>query len=108
GPDVGIWSRPARGSGVKYSPGFVYGADARVEIFQFLGFRAYANQSRHAVDVGEGELVENTTVDQPALEVLQIGARLEPTYLLLPTLRLWAGLGVAWGRATAPEPDTHG
>jgi hypothetical protein len=59
------------------------------------------------VDVSSGELGW-PSVDQPALEVLQIGARLEPTYVLLPTLRLWAGLGVAWGRATANEPDTHG
>ncbi len=93
---------------MKYSPGFVYGAHARIEVFRFLGFRAYANQSHHSVDVPDGELVENTSVDQPALQVLQIGARVEPTVLLLPTLRLWAGLGVAWGRATAPEPSTSG
>lgn len=109
GPDVGVWSRPAEGNGVSYAPGLAYGAHARVELWRFLGFRVYANQSSHAVDVPRSALgLDDTQIEQPDLEVFQLGARAEPTYMPMPTLRLWAGLGVAWARATAPEPSSSG
>jgi hypothetical protein len=109
GPDVGFWSRPAEGEGVKYSPGLAYGAHARAELWSFLGFRVSFSQSTHAVEVPAGSLgLPGSVLDQPDLEVFQIGGRLEPTLMPLPTLRLWAGVGVAWARATAPQPSSSG
>lgn len=109
GPDVGFRMRPAKGDGVSYGPGFDYGAHVRVELLSFLGFRAYFDNSTHAVDVPRGSLgLADTQIDQPDLEVFQLGARLEPTYMPLPTLRLWAGVGLAWARATAPQPSSTG
>ena len=109
GPDVGIWSRPAKGDQVSYAPGFAYGLHARVEVFSFLGVRAYFNNSTHAVEIPRGALgLGDTQIDQPDLAVFQLGARAEPTYMPMPTLRLWAGVGVAWARATAPEPSSTG
>ena len=109
GPDVGIWSRPAKGDSVSYSPGLSWGLHARVEVFRFLGFRAYGNTTKHAVEVPRGALgLADTDVQQPDLEVFQLGARLEPTLMPLPTLRVWAGIGAGWGRATAKEPTTTG
>lgn len=109
GPDAGVWFRPAKGDGVSYAPGFAYGAHARAELFRELGFRIYVSQARHAVDVPRGELgLADTDVNQPDLEVIQFGARVEPTWMPIDTLRLWAGLGVAWASATAPEPTSSG
>ncbi len=102
GPDAGIWSRPAKGDAAKYSPAFAWGAHARIEILPVLGFSAYFNAAHHSVTVSDA------SVDQPPIEVMQIGARLEPTWPVLPTLRLWAGIGAAWGRVTAPSPTVMG
>jgi hypothetical protein len=111
GPDFGITAREAEGDGVSYSPGFTWGAHLRVELVSFLGFRAYFNNSYHAVDVPDGALAVHSLspdqVDQEALKVTVIGARLEPTWVVTPELRLWAGLGVAWGRVFAEEPSTE-
>jgi hypothetical protein len=49
----------------------------------------------------------DTKLDQEALKVTVIGARLEPTWVVTPQLRLWVGAGVAWGRVVADEPDTQ-
>jgi hypothetical protein len=111
GPDFGITARSAEGDGVSYSPGFTWGAHLRVELVSFLGFRAYFNNSYHAVDVPTGALsadppLSPDEVDQEDLKVTVIGARLEPTWVVTPELRLWAGLGVAWGRVFAEEPET--
>lgn len=105
GPDFGITVRSAEGDGVSYSPGFTWGAHLRVELVSFLGFRAYFNNSYHAVDVPAGALGPDE-VDQEDLKVTVIGARLEPTWVVTPELRLWAGVGVAWGRVFAEEPET--
>jgi hypothetical protein len=110
GPDAGIWARPAESdAGVTYSPGFAWGAHLRVELASFLGFRAYYNKSSHSVNVPYGGLgLSGTETDQPALDVMQLGARLEPTWVVVPTLRLWAGAGAGWGRASASQPQTSG
>jgi hypothetical protein len=102
GPDFGLWSRPAKNDSASYSAGFGWGAHARIEILPVLGFSAYANAAKHAVTMAD------SAIDQPAIDVLQIGARLEPTWRVIPTLRLWLGLGVAWGRAAAPAPTMDG
>ncbi|MBI3206069.1 MAG: hypothetical protein HYZ29_31325 [Myxococcales bacterium] len=109
GPDFGIWSRPAKGETVEYAPGFAWGAHVRAELLPFLGLRAYFDNSTHAVDVPRGALgLDGTQIEQPDLQVFQLGARLEPTFMPAPTLRLWAGVGVAWARATAPAPSSTG
>jgi hypothetical protein len=101
GPDFGVWSRSAKDDSASYGAGFAYGAHARVEILPVLGFSIYANNAHHEVTVAD------QSVDQPALQVFQMGARLEPTWPVLPTLRLWLGLGVAWGRASADAPTVN-
>lgn len=102
GPDLGIWSRPAKNDSASYSAGFGWGAHARIEILPVLGFSAYANDAKHSVKMAD------PAIDQPALDVLQIGARVEPTWRVLPTLRLWLGLGIAWGSVGAPAPTMDG
>jgi len=109
GPDAGVWFRTAKGDGVEYAPGFAWGVHARAELWQYLDFAAYFNRAQHSVDVPRGSLgLADTDVEQPALDVLQIGARLEPTLRPIPPLRLWLGLGVAWGHITADAPTISG
>lgn len=109
GPDFGIWARPAKGDKVEYSPGFAWGGHVRAELLPFLGFRAYVSNSTHTVRVPRGALgLDGTQLNQPDLQVFQLGARLEPTFMPAPTVRLWAGLGAAWARATAPAPSSSG
>lgn len=109
GPDVGLWARTAKGDDVSYAPGLGYGVHARAELWRFLGLRIYFNNATHAVDVPRGSLgLPDTQLDQPDLRVFQLGARAEPTFMPLPTLRVWCGVGIAWARATAPEPSSTG
>lgn len=109
GPDVGIWLRTADSDDVSYAPGLAYGAHARADLWPVLGFRVYFSNARHAVELARGALgLEDTAVDQPDLEVFQLGFRAEPTYMPTSTLRLWAGLGIAWAHVTAPRPTSTG
>jgi hypothetical protein len=109
GPDFGITVRPAEGNETSYSPGFTWGAHLRIELASFLGLRAYFNNTRHAVDVPTGAIgpTSDTEVDQDDLAVTVLGARLEPTWVVTPELRLWVGAGIAWGRVVADEPSTR-
>lgn len=109
GPDAGLWVRSAEGSSVSYAPAFAWGFHARSELFEYLAAAVFLSRARHDVDVRRGGLgLVDTEVDQPALDVLELGARAEPTYRPVPDLRLWLGLGVAWGLITAKEPSTSG
>jgi hypothetical protein len=111
GPDFGITARAAEGDGITYSPGFTWGAHLRVELVSFLGFRAYFNNSYHSVDIPTDALVVDglspAQAEQEDLKVTMLGARLEPTWVVTPELRLWLGVGVAWGRVFAEELDTN-
>jgi hypothetical protein len=109
GVDAGISIRPAEGDTVSYDPAFAFGAHVRAELLPYLGFRAYFTRANHAVDIPRGALgLEDTQVDQPSVGVTVIGARLEPTWVVSPGLRLWVGAGVAWGRVKADEPSFEG
>jgi hypothetical protein len=109
GPDVGVWARPAKGNEVTYSPGLAYGLHARADLLGFLGLRVYGASTKHPVSIPRGALgLPATEIHSSDLQVFQLGARLEPTFMPLPTLRVWLGLGAAWGRASADEPATSG
>jgi hypothetical protein len=108
GPDLGMALRPAEGDTITYSVGLTYGAHARVEILRWLGFRAIVHRSSHAVSADDGALLSGTRVDHPKLDVLHLGARVEPTWVLYRGVRLWAGLGVGWDRIWADRPTLTG
>ncbi len=109
GPDAGVWLRPADSDSVSYAPAFAWGLHARADLWKFLGFRAYFSTAKHAVSITTGQFgLPGTAVDQPSIEVFQLGARLEPTWAVIPTVRVFGGLGIAWARATAPQPTTSG
>ncbi len=110
GPHFGVEYLPADGNAASYDAGFAWGAHARVLIAPWMGFRLSFTNSSQAVSVRDGGLglTAGTRIDQPALSVLLLRARLEPTWVLGPRLRLWAGVGAGWGRISAPSLTTTG
>jgi hypothetical protein len=109
GPDAGVWFRSAKGSTVEYAPGFAWGIHTRAELWKYLDVTAYFSRAQHSVDVPRGSLgLADTNVEQPALDVVQIGGRIEPTLRPIADLRLWLGLGIGWGHITADAPTTSG
>lgn len=108
GPDVGVVYRPAEGNTISYSAGFRYGAHARVEILKWLGMRAIVAKSNHAVSVPTGALLPGTDAEQPSLDVLEFGLRVEPTWPVHERARLWLGLGGVWERVSTERPTLSG
>lgn len=110
GPHAGVEYLPARGSGVGYGAGFAWGVHARIEIAPWMGFRVSFTQSSQPVTVPDGALglPAGTHIDQPDLSLLLLRVRLEPTWVVSPRLRLWAGVGAGWGRISAPALTTSG
>jgi len=110
GPHIGVAYLPANGAQASYDAGFAWGAHARIELAPWMGFRVSFTKSTHAVTVPDGGLglPAGTSIDQAALSVLLLRARIEPTWVIGPRLRLWAGVGAGWGRISAPSLTTTG
>jgi hypothetical protein len=108
GPVLGVSYRGSDSSSIRYHAGPTYGAQARVDVLRWLGVRALVTNSHHAVHVDRGALLAGTDADQPGLSVLQLGARVEPTWPVTPRLRLWVGIGAAWDRIWADKPILTG
>jgi hypothetical protein len=99
----------ADGDAVSYSPDVAIGAHVRIELREWLGLRLFFLYGQHGVTIASGNLgLPGQDVQQPDIAVTQLGARLEPTWVVTPRLRLWAGLGAAWARAEAPRPMLGG
>lgn len=110
GPHFGVEYLPASGSGVSYGPGFAWGGHARIVLAPWLGLRVSFTQSSQPVSVPDGALglPAGTHIDQPDLSVLLLRVRVEPTWVVSPRFRLWAGVGAGWGRISAPAVTTSG
>jgi len=105
---LGVAARPADSDAIHYSVGPSYGVQGRVEVLPWLGVRALVTNSIHSVSVDSAALLERTSADQPSLQVLEIGARVEPTLTLAPHLRGWLGVGMSWNRIWADAPSFEG
>jgi hypothetical protein len=99
GPDFAVWHRNTEsGSSASYATGLALGAHARIELREWLGLRLFFLWGKHGVDVDpRGLQLSIGTVDD--ISVTELGARIEPTWVVTPRLRLWAGAGAAWARA---------
>jgi hypothetical protein len=113
GPLVGVWIRPrtmarctqpcADGAGIGY------GGDVRINLYPWIGARAFVVQTVQPVTASEGSTgLANTTVEQPSLSVTVLGVRAEPTWRVSRYWRLWAGVGAAWSGIRAPAFRTRG
>lgn len=110
---VGLVSRPSDSDAIRYQPGYTFGGFARVELMPWLGVRLHYRQERIAVDVDPGAFDfegQNYSFDwhQPALEVVSIGGRFEPTWVIHPQFRAFAVLGISWTRFDAKMPEAPG
>ncbi len=113
GLDLGVAARPADSDTIHYAAGPIYGVHGRVEVLPWLGVRAMVSNSIHAVSVDGAALLAGTSAEQPSLQVLELGARIEPTLQLTPQARVWLGVGMAWNRiwadrATFSERNVQG
>jgi hypothetical protein len=111
GADFGTIWRPASGdTGITYSPSIAWGAHARIEMLSWLGVRALVLSALHPVTVERGALgpSDDTEVDQPSLRIILLAAQVEPTLVITPRFRLFAGLGCGWATVTAPAPESRG
>jgi hypothetical protein len=107
GPDFAVWHRNTEsGSSASYGTGVAFGAHARIELREWLGLRLFFLWGKHGVDVdSRGLQLSSGTVEQPdTISVTELGARIEPTWVVIPRLRLWAGAGASWARAQASRP----
>jgi hypothetical protein len=106
---AGISHRPSDQSTASYSAGFAYGVHARIEAARWLGVRAYVLKSDHSVTIPQGALgLPGTDVQQPDLDVTLLALRAEPTWVVTPRIRLWAGIGIGWSFVSADPLTTSG
>jgi hypothetical protein len=110
GPDLGVVVRPSNRDSVSYGAAFAIGGHALIELTRWLGFRALFLRSDHPVTIDRGEFgfPPNTDVHQPDLELVLIAGRFEPTWVVSPRLRLWAGAGAGLAYFAAPVSTTTG
>lgn len=110
GADLGVVTRNGESDGASYGAGVTYGAWARVETWPWLAFRLGASHASHEVDVARGGLgvPSDTEVHQPAVSVMALSLRVEPTWVVTQRVRAFAGFGLGWARLVAPEPSTTG
>lgn len=113
GVDLGMQALPARAGSADYAAGLAWAASARVELAPWMGLRFVARQSSHAVTLTRPRMVAtdgrsapgDTELRQDPLEAWALAARLEPTWVMTPRLRLWAGVGAGWLRVEAPAAE---
>jgi hypothetical protein len=110
GPDTGLVKRPANGDGVHDSVGVAVGGHARVRVLPWLDARLMARveSAPFTYDDGAFGLPKGTHVEQPGPRRVYLALAAEPTWSPMPRLDLWAGVGIAWGRTTAPTLHVSG
>lgn len=113
GPDLGVAFRPDDDGGpIRYSPGFAWGAHARIDYAPWLGVRPWVRHSSHAVSIERGGLatseysvLSQVSFDQPNLSLWSLGIQIEPTLWITRSLAIWSGFGIDWGRLEASQPS---
>lgn len=109
GPDFGLALRPAEGDAASYAPGVAWGLHARIEGTPWLALRLSFANCRHGVTVTRGALrLPGSTLEQSSLQATLLTARLEPTWVLTPEVRLFAGVGAGWARVVAERASSTG
>jgi hypothetical protein len=109
GPDFGVAVRPSGDDSVSYGAATALGAHARIELARWLGFRALFSRSNHPVSIERGALqLPDAQLGQPDLELVLIAGRLEPTWVVMPRLRLWIGVGGGLAYFVAPVARSTG
>lgn len=110
GVDEGVVWRPAKDAvGVTYAAGLAWGVSGRIEPAPWLGVRLLTRYTRQRVTLetgalGTDETLRGVDLDHPPLDSWLLGARVEPTWVVAPGLRLWAGVGAGWTTLQTDAP----
>src|SRR5690606_28735112 len=110
GPLFGLTLRSADGDGLKYSPGFTWGAFAKSDVWPFLGLRASYQNSSHTIE-GEGSInaadASRASIGAahfPTVSSFSLRFSVEPTWTH-QDLRVFGGLGIGWGKLRVEHVD---
>ncbi len=109
---VGWVHRSSGSDAIKYRPGIAWGGYLRPELVSWMGLRLFYREERIPAEVEAGAFdygddSYEDEFEQPDLQLLNLGARLEPTLVLHPRVRLRgiAGWSWLWFRAPYPRSD---
>ncbi len=102
---AGTWLHSLNGKGASTSIGPVWGVSGRVDPYRWMGIRVSILRGNQPESPEFGGLgVPNTQISQSDFQIIYWSIRMEPTWHVSETLSLWAGVGLGWARAIAPEP----
>ena len=102
---AGSWLHTLNGKGAATSAGPVWGVSGRVDPYRWMGIRVTILRGNQPESPDYGGLgVPNIQISQPDFQIIYWSIRLEPTWHVSRTFSLWAGPGLGWARAIAPEP----
>jgi len=85
-------------SEVTYVPTLGLEMHLRIPIFQDVEVSPYLVLANHTVDVPDGSLGVDGSIDTGSVTAMSFGARIARTFQLLPAVRVWANAGVGYGR----------
>ncbi len=113
GAFVGVTYRPSGSSEITYRPGVAYGGYLRPEIASWMHVRLFYRQESIGVDVEPGGYdVEGIGLglefEQPNITLVNLGFRVEPTWVVHPRFRVHAIVGWSWLGFRVPMPTAPG
>lgn len=113
GPDLGVMTRAASGTGVSYAAGVAYGAHLNVPFLRWLSMSLYYLHADQSMSI-DGPAAWGTAAELSVSDSLSsylLGARLQPTLPIGERAAAWLNVGAAWGvlsfpvvRAAAADP----
>lgn len=110
GAFVGSVHRPSGSESIRYRPGVAYGGYLRAEAFPWLAVRLFYRVESIPVDAEPGAFDTDTEThsryfEQDNIEVVNVGALAEPTWVVHPRFRLRGIIGWSWLGFRAPLPN---
>jgi hypothetical protein len=114
GAYAGISQRTSETESIDYAPAFSWGFNAEIEPLSWLAVVASLRLEKIATTIKAGGLdtgddrYPNTSFEQPALDVLGLGAGLKPQWVILEHFKLYALLNLEWSRFIAKAPKSAG
>jgi hypothetical protein len=109
---IGWVHRANQSDSISYRPGIAWGGYLRPELTPWLGLRLFYREERIPVRVEKGafDYGDDSYTDdfeQPDMEMLNLGARLEPTWAVHPRLRVRGVAGWSWLWFRVPFPKSE-
>lgn len=97
-------------TGINYKPAPGWGVVLRWTIYDWIAIHPYFIDSHHRLDIPAGALATgasdsiapDATIQTNSVTTFSFGAKLAPTWEIIPRLRVWAAVGIGWGRFEFP------